>query len=163
MNRQIALAAGLAVALLVVVSSGLRGAGTNAADEAAIRKLIAGADEAGGNAKVPRLANVIFWSGAYKRPFAAPEKGEPFSATDTAVQDRVPGSQKSKTEPLRIVIADSHDLAYEYSKSILEFDMKSGRHVNLNTGILRVWQKEGGEWKIAANFARPYDAPFAAQ
>jgi hypothetical protein len=162
MNRQIALAAVIAMALLGVISSGLRGAGTNAADEAAIRKLIAAYDEPGGNTKAPRLADGIFWSGAFKRPFIAPEKGEPFGGPFT-VQDRVPGSQKSKTQPIRIVIADSRDLAYEYSKGTLEYDMKNGQHRSLDHGILRVWQKQGGDWKIAATFMRPYDEGFVAQ
>jgi len=52
------------------------------------------------------------------------EKGERLS--DPEVQDRIPGSQKTKTEVLRIVVADSRDLAYEYSKGTLEFDMKDG-------------------------------------
>jgi len=39
----------------------------------------------------------------------------------------------------------------------LEYDLGSGEHVSFDTGILRVWQKQGGEWKIAAFFVRPYD------
>ena len=159
MNRQIQLSFVTAVVLLGVTSSRVRGAGTNAADEAAIRKLIAVYDQPGGNTKVPHLPDQIFWSGAYKRPFIYPEKGEPFSGQN-AVPDRVPNSQKLKTSPIRIVIADSHDLAYEYSKTTLEFDMKNGQHRSFDTGSLRVWQKQGGEWEIAAMFVRPYDAGF---
>jgi hypothetical protein len=32
--------------------------------------------------------------------------------------------------------------------------MKSGQHVMLETGILRVWQKQGNSWKVAAQFLR---------
>ena len=69
----------------------------------------------------------------------------------------LPGSQKGKTDVQRIVIADSKDLAYEYSKFTLTFDTKDGKHFNFDGGTLRVWQKQGGEWKIAAMFLRPYD------
>jgi ketosteroid isomerase-like protein len=56
------------------------------------------------------------------------------------------------------VIADSRDLAYEYGKVVTEFDLKSGEHVKLEAGLLRVWQKQAGEWKGTAVFTRPYDA-----
>jgi hypothetical protein len=130
-----------------------RGAGRDATEEAAIRKLITMYDQ--DVAAAPRLSDRVFWSNAYKRPVMGDEKGIPLPGS-TSVPDRVPGSQRSKTEPIKIAIADSHDLAYEYSKSNLQFDMKSGQHVTFETGILRVWQKEGGEWKIAAMFSRPY-------
>jgi len=161
MNRQIVIVS-LVTLALVVTSSGVRGAGTNAPEEAAIRKLIAAYDEPGGNAKAPRLPDYIFWSGAFKRPFVAPEKGVPFTGA-RSVPNRVPVSQKAKTEVIRIVVADSRDLAYEYSKSTLEFDLKTGQHVNsFDAGVLRVWQKQGADWKIAATFMRPYDREFVA-
>lgn len=43
------------------------------------------------------------------------------------------------------MIAYSRDLAYEYSKTILEFDLKNGQHTILHGADLRVWQKQGGE------------------
>jgi ketosteroid isomerase-like protein len=76
----------------------------------------------------------------------------------SSVPNRVPGHTTIRTEPLRIVIADSRDLAYEYGKVVTEFDLKSGEHVKLEAGLLRVWQKQAGEWKEAAVFTRPYDA-----
>jgi hypothetical protein len=41
--------------------------------------------------------------------------------------------------------------------AIRKLIMKSGQHVTFETGILRVWQKEGGQWKLAASFSRPLD------
>jgi hypothetical protein len=81
-----------------------------------------------------------------------------WSATKSSVPNRVPGHTTIRTKPLRIVIADSRDLAYEYGKVVTEFDLKSGEHVKLEAGLLRVWQKQAGEWKEAAVFTRPYDA-----
>ncbi len=146
----------LVIGFLAVASSRVRGAGSNAAEEAAIRKLIAAGDQTGRSAG-PAMADGIFWSGQFKRPIVGTEKGERFPGAD----DRVAGSQKTKTEPIRIVIADSRDLAYEYSKGTFEFDRKSGEHVSFDLGLLRVWQKEGGGWKVAATFMRPYDVAFA--
>ena len=130
-----------------------RGAGSNAVEEAAIRKIIAAALTA---STMPQLPDHIFWSGPIKRPTVGDEKAEPKDYPN-AIGNRVPGSQKARIEPIRIVVADSRDLAYEYSKGTVEFDLKAGGHVRADTGVLRVWQKQGGEWKVAASFARPYD------
>jgi hypothetical protein len=92
----------------------------------------------GGLEGVPQLAERVIWTGAEKRPMV----GE-----HTTI----------KTEPTRVVIADSRDLAYEYGKVTTEFDLKSAEHVKLEAGLLRVWQKQDGNWKEAAAFARPYD------
>jgi len=124
-------------------------AGNNATEEAAIRKLIAAADST--STPPPRMSNAVFWSGAYKKPIIGSEKGE-----STSNEKRVPGSQKIQTQPLRIVFADSQDLAYEYSKFTLEFAIEAGKHVKFDGGLLRVWQKQNGEWKQAAAFMRPY-------
>jgi hypothetical protein len=137
--------------LLIGLSVG-RGAGNNAADEAAIRKIIAREDKEGpGIRPQVRTADAIFFSPAYKSPVIGAEKGVPAPAGHP-VSDRVPNSQKTRTEPIRIVVSDSRDLAYEYSRQILEFDMKSGEHIKINNSVLRVWQKRGADWKEAAVF-----------
>jgi ketosteroid isomerase-like protein len=69
---------------------------------------------------------------------------------------RLPGSQKNKTTVRRIEIAKSGDLAYEFSDSELSFDLKDGKRESFPTSALRVWKKEGGEWKVAAQFSRPH-------
>jgi hypothetical protein len=102
------------------------------------------------------LSDEVFWSGAYLRPIVGTETAQPIPGK-YSISNRVVGSQKRKTEIIRIVVADSGDLAYEYSKENLQFDVKAAEHVTLDTGILRVWQKDGGEWKIAARFSFPYD------
>lgn len=141
------LATFISVAFVVSLAMLARGAGKDATEEAAIRKQIAAYDDSAQSGGVPHLADQIFWSSAFKRPVMGKEKGTPY-ANPTSAPDRVPGSQKLRTEPIKIVISDSRDLAYEYSKSNLQFDMKSGQHINVETGQLRVWQKEGGEWKM---------------
>src|SRR5580700_2606615 len=114
-------------------SSNVRGAGSNAAEEAAIRKII----DAGGSAS-HALPDRIVWTGADKRPTVGDEKPEPTAGR--ASEDRVPGSQKVKTEVLRIVVADSRDLAYEYAKDTLAYDLTNGKHVSFDRGTFVVWQ-----------------------
>ena len=64
--------------------------------------------------------------------------------------------------PVRIEIAQSGDLAYEFSNSDLIFDLKSGGRDVTTSSVLRVWKKEEGQWKIAALFARPHDVEAGA-
>ncbi len=144
----------LLVGLIGSAVPDMRGADTTSAEEtAAIRKQIVALD-AGTHGLV--LPDKIFWSGAFKRPIIGDEKPEPF-ARETAPEQRIPDSEKTRTAPIRIVVAGSRDLAYEYSKASVEYDLKSGKHVSFDTGLLRVWQKDGGVWKMAALFIRPYD------
>ena len=151
------LSAALAAGLLALVSTELKAAGSNADEEAAIRQIIAAHDQKGGGGLegVPQLADRVIWTGSAKRPMVGDEKEQLLSTS--SVPNRVPGHTTIKTEPIRIVIADSRDLAYEYGKVTTEFDLKSGEHVKLEAGMLRVWQKQDGNWKEAAVFTRPYD------
>ena len=121
-------------------------------DETRIRELIAEYDRTG---TYPRTDDAVFWSGAIKRPIVGAEKGEEIPS-DRQPSLRVPGSQKNRTTPVRIEVAKSGDLAYEYSDSVLTFDLKSGRKEELKTSILRVWKKDAAGWKVAAMFARPH-------
>jgi hypothetical protein len=133
MRRVLVAVAALAIGLLAITSSGVRGAGSNAAEEAAISKLIAVADAATGASAVPHLADDVFWSGAIRRPIVGNEKSTPRDIP-TSPANQVLESRKAKTEPIRIVIADSRDLAYEYSKFTLDYDLKSGQHITGRAG-----------------------------
>jgi hypothetical protein len=75
------------------------------------------------------MSDRVFWSGAYKRPVVAPDKGEARTNMPGEIANRVAGTLKSKTDIVRIVVADSGELAYEYSRGILEFAVKSGEHL----------------------------------
>lgn len=146
------------VGFLAVGLSAGRSAETNTEDEAAIRKLISAGDQKGGIEGMPQLPDTVFWTGEYKKPRIGSEKGElRKSGTESVLAKRVPGSAHMKTEPLRIVTSQSGDLAYEYSRFTFEYDQKDGAHVMFQAGLLRVWQKQGSEWKEAAVFARPYE------
>jgi ketosteroid isomerase-like protein len=125
------------------------------AEEAAIRALI----EKGANSRIPFTEDGIFWSGAYKRPTVGSHKAERFPEDSKEKRKNEKGTVKVE----RLEVAASGDMAWEFSYGTLEFDLDEtpSRHVSFETGILRVWKKMGGEWKVAATFARPLDVPFA--
>jgi ketosteroid isomerase-like protein len=119
-------------------------------DESAIRSAIAS-----NHAK--ETEDAIFWSGAYKRPVIGSEKGEEFSGHEGSKRKNV----KITTDVQRIDVAASGDMAYEFSYGFLSYDLDAPpEHVAFKTGLLRVWKKVNGEWKVAATFVRPLDIPF---
>jgi hypothetical protein len=148
----------IAVSLIGLFAIGLtmQAAGNNAEEEAAIRKQIA-AVEATGN-RSHSLPDSIFWSGAYKKPVIGIREDKTTQRDgEGSIADRNAATQKLVTTPQRIIVSNSKDLAYEYSTFTIEFDTKAGKHVKFDGAGLRVWQKQGGEWKQAAIFARPFD------
>lgn len=137
-------------------SIALSAAGKDPETEANIRKLIADIDVNGG--RDHSLPDFIFWSGAYREPVIGGEDDKVKQLDGKlSISDRDTGSEKLVTTPQRIIVADSKDLAYEYSIFTLKFDTKAGQHVRLEGAGLRIWQKQNGEWKQAAIFARRYD------
>jgi hypothetical protein len=147
-------------AAAVVASIGISAeAQSQSADERAIRDLIARYDK---GESVARTDDEILWSGDFKRPAVGSQKREPVpadrnpSAPVPGSSARVPGSRRRVTTPVRIEIAKSGDLAYEFSDSELIFDLQNGGREAIPSSVLRVWKKDGGQWKIAAMFARPH-------
>jgi ketosteroid isomerase-like protein len=118
------------------------------ADEAAIRRLI-GERDAG--KPVPSTPDRVFWTAAFQQPVVGTETPTP-RTHERGLEHRVPGTTKNDTQVRRIVIADSGDLAYEYSDGTLSFDLVDGQHISSPNSTLCVWQKEGGQWKQAAIF-----------
>jgi len=124
-----------------------------AADEAAIRALI-GQIDAG--KRVPQMQKRVFWSGAYEKPALDDERATPRKG-EGGIESRVANSQRTKTDIRRIVVSDAGDMAYEYSDATISFDLKAGGHRSFTNSTLRVWQKEGGQWKVAASFSFPHE------
>ena len=160
--RATAAAGVLAVAVLPAQAQAQSG------DERAIRELIAQYDRA---ERVARTDDAIVWTGDQKEPTVGARRGEPLpldrrpssAQRPGASAERVPGGRRRVTTPVRIDIAQSGDLAFEFSYSELRFDLKDGtQETVLPASVMRVWKKEGGQWKIAAMFARPHDDEPAA-
>jgi ketosteroid isomerase-like protein len=139
---------------LVIVSASASAQTAMSADEKAIRDAIARFDR--GETRGLYAADRVFWSGAYRKPTVGADPGEEIPSANQP-SARVPNSQRNQTTPVRIEIAKSGDLAWEFSDGVISFDMKDGRKVSFPQGILRVWRKEGADWKIAAIFTRPHD------
>lgn len=141
--------------VLVIADVTVPAAQTTQSDEQQIRALITKMDA--GQTQGTATADRVFWSAAYKRPYVSPQQGEQVPG-ENQISDRVPGSQRNTTTPVRIEIAKSGDLAYEFSNHTLSYEMKDGRKRNVPASVLRVWRKEAGQWKIAAHFSHPHYA-----
>ena len=138
------------------------------ADEREIRDLIARYDK---GESVGSTTDTIYWTGPFKRPTVGAEARDPLPADlqpsaarmPGAPSERVAGSRRRVTTPVRIEIAMSGDLASEFSNSAVMFDLTNGQtEAAVPASVLRVWKKEDGQWKIAAMFARPhYQEPAA--
>jgi ketosteroid isomerase-like protein len=138
--------------LLLLLAGPLLHAADLKTEEAAIRAAIAS-----GQAKT--TDDEIVWTGAYERPFVRPNKGVEVPGSDVSKRR----NEKHTTDVQRIEVAESGDLAYEYSFSTLEYDLPGPpqQHVAFKTGLLRVWKKVNGDWNLAAVFARPLDSQCA--
>jgi ketosteroid isomerase-like protein len=125
------------------------------ADAAAIRALL----DAG---QTPMSADAIFWSGAYPRPMVGAEdrdRVKPFP--EGRIEQRT--NQKRTNDLVRLEVAASGDLAYEFSNFSLSYDLNdTTQHVAFTGSVLRVWKKVNGQWRVAAAFLRPHDVPFAS-
>jgi len=146
-----------AAALLVSLAVSGR-AQSRSADEFAIRDLIARYDRG----EVVRTEDMIVFSGDLKRPRVGSQKPDELPpdrqpSARIPPSERVPFSRRRVTTPVRIEIAQSGDLAYEFSNSELSYELRKGGRAAIDSSVLRVWKKDGGQWKIAAMFARPHD------
>ncbi|MFL6449081.1 MAG: hypothetical protein ACJ746_15555 [Bryobacteraceae bacterium] len=124
------------------------------ADEAAIRELIARPQQ-----QIKRTDDSIFWSGAFPRPQVGSQRIEPFPS----VQAQKRKNETVTVHPERIELAGSGDMAYEFSYANLEYNVEAPapQHIAFQSGLLRVWKKVHGEWRVAAMFIRPLDVPFS--
>ena len=138
--------------ILLLMGASLLHAADSKTDESAIRALIL--SEHG-----KFTDDGVFWSGAYKRPIVGNQKGEEFPGDEFSKRSNM---KLGPVDIQRIEVAASGDLAYEFSYATLEYDRSGAppKHLAFKTGILRVWKKMNGEWRIAAFFARPLDIPF---
>ena len=71
-------------------------------------------------------------------------------------------NEMQKTELVRLVIADSKDMAYDFGNFTLDYDTPDKKHVSFGGSYLRVWRKIKGEWMSEAFFARPNEEPSTA-
>ena len=141
-----------AALMIVLLPAALPLAQPRSTGEEAIRALIARQNN---GEEIAATSDSIVWTGALKRPFVRPGAPEEVPGPRQPAE-RVPGSQRVVVSPIRIEVAQSGELAYEYSNLALSFDTKAGEHVSFPGSVLRVWRKEGTAWKVAAAFMHPH-------
>ena len=123
-------------------------------DEQKIRELISLNDQ---GKRLPATSDNIFWSGPFKKPIVAPEKPDPIPDDGKPGPDVV--SQTIATQVVRIEVAKSGELAYEFSNFTLTNKMSDGKDFTFTGSLLRAWKKEADQWKVAAVFFRPHWTP----
>lgn len=110
----------------------------------------------------PRLADdVIFASGLFSRPIIGRER---VLEAHQAIQDELQQRRPNETitfELIRLVLAESGDLAYECGDHHIRWDRPDGNRTGFDGSYVRVWRNTDGEWLVAAAFYRPNDVPFA--
>jgi ketosteroid isomerase-like protein len=120
------------------------------AEEQRIRALIA---KQGTPDAAKQTDDVIFVSGAYARPVVGP-RDDVTPRADARMDQRL--NVKADIRIQRIEVAQAGDMAYEYSDFTQSYDVADTKeHRSFEGSVLRVWKKVGGEWRIAAMFARP--------
>ena len=146
------------LAMLIVCGS-TGAAAQSKTDEQTLRDLISRADT-DPNA-IKRTDDAIMVSGAFPRPIVGREQWEAMrSNRDGMKKARL--NEMQKTELVRLVIADSKDMAYDFGNFTIDYDTPDKQHVSFNGSYLRVWRKIKGEWKGEAFFARPNEDPKTA-
>lgn len=143
--------------LLIAFVSTNKASGQNAAslstssDEQTIRNLVLQANE--GKTTIKSAEDRVFVSGPFPKPFIGNGTPESQRITDSLRAAR--SNYVSKQNILRLEVAKSGDMAYEYGTGTLEFDQKDNTHFKGENSYLRVWKKVNGEWVVAAMFVRP--------
>ena len=136
------------VGAVLVVLGGLADAQSpSAADQ--IRQRIAEFDRGAPAERNAWLTkDAVIWTGASSKPLMK-ENDRP----DLVAPNR--RNNVFKTTLQHLDVSQSGDMAYEISTFTVSYDDDRG-HTEGNGAFLRVWKKDGGAWKIAAQFQRPY-------
>jgi hypothetical protein len=132
--------------LLVVIAPVATMAQTSACSEQGIRDAIL-------NHTVKVADDAFFWSGAHDKPvIESAEKEEAAKKTEAEAPRKNPVAD---LHPQRIVVSNSGDMAYEYGRGEVSYDLpKTGKHVSFQAGYLRVWRAIDGECKVSAHMMR---------
>jgi ketosteroid isomerase-like protein len=153
----------VAVALLLcahaLASPALAQSATKAQDEQAVRvqsERWVEIRNSGKRTSEMWIPGAVFVSGNFTHPRFVGD-----TTTGDKVRTRVE-AEKRENEKLtrqnirRVTVSEAGDMAWEYTDFEFEYDAAStGKHVKFDGSMLRVWQKVNGQWKIAAQFARP--------
>ena len=146
---------GMLVAAFLIAPLASQGAGD---DEKQIRELIAKSETGRASASLPFAKDRIFWSGPYRRPVMGDEKPEPRGGMDQSL-GRVAGSQRSKVEVVRLEVAKSGDLAYEFSNVTLSYDLTDGRKITTRPPFFVSGRRKGDHGRLELCSLAPTTTP----
>jgi ketosteroid isomerase-like protein len=146
----------VALAFTILAAVGVTAAVQSpSADEKAIRDLIAKRN-AGELTLNDATTDVAWWSGAMVKPTVGAETPQFRPGSSAGGNGRT--NTTSRDQVVQLHVAASGDLAYEYSTFHSSWVRKDDqRKIEIDGAVLRTWRKVGGQWKIAAEFRRPYD------
>lgn len=102
--------------------------------------------------------DIVYVTGQYEQPLEGKQAIAEARQRLRQEPSRARKNEKRTTTIKRLRIADSGELAYEYSEAKNEFDRPDGTHVAGTVSMLRVWRKAGDSWKVEAAFIRPNGA-----
>ena len=132
--------------LLVLITPVATMAQTSACSEQGIQSAIL-------NHNVKVADDAFFFSGSHDAPVIGKVEKE---VDATKVEAEMPRKNPvAELRPQRIVSSESGDMAYEYGRGDVSFDLpKLGEHASFQVGYLRVWRRIDGECKVAALMVR---------
>ena len=102
--------------------------------------------------------DIVYVTGQYEQPLEGKQAIAEARKRLRQEPSRARTNEKRTTTVKRLRVADSGELAYEYSDATNEFDRPDGTHVAGTVSMLRVWRKIGDIWKVEAAFIRPNGA-----
>jgi ketosteroid isomerase-like protein len=156
----LAVVAGGTLLSIAVAPPGARAddaAATVSADERQIRELVKQRDAGG---RIGSTDDSIFVSGRIpRRLIGEKEQREAFSTEAQQAAERARPNQKRETKIVRLVVARSGDVAYEFSDFKLSWDGDDKKPAGFEGSYLRAWRKVDGQWKQDAFVARPNPEP----
>ena len=88
-----------------------------------------------------------------KGPLQGKAKVEALRAANLAERKN---SKPAVFSPNKVVMSKSGDMAYDYGKARVEYDLAStGQHIAYDVEYLRVWKVNGGVCQVEGIFSRP--------
>jgi ketosteroid isomerase-like protein len=123
-------------------------------DEKAIRELIKKIDT---DQPATRTDDSIYSTGPSGTLVGKAEQEKAQERLAALAKER--GKTTVKTTVERVVVANSGDLAYEFSRFRMDWAGGTGKAGGFDGVYLRVWRKVEAEWREDAFFARPHVEP----
>lgn len=147
-----AVAIGMRLALVSgMFVSFLSAQGQAAGNEQTIRQLVA--DQNAGKQVIAYTENRIFVIGPFARPSIG--KNDPAYRQVMDSLGNVRRNVKAIQQIVRLEVAGSGDMAYEYGEGQTEYDDQNNQHTAFTNSYVRIWRKVNGQWLVDVFFARP--------